>query len=85
MHVVDSTNDSEKTATAFNVSQTSFSLLIYNQNPIEAVSFRRIATVEQLVTAGTDPWHRHTCTQSALPYPSCGYASRHDYYTWMML
>ncbi len=36
----------------------------------KAVSFRRIATVEQLQL-------EYTHTQSALLYPSCGYASRH--------
>ncbi len=38
------------------------------------VTFRRIATVEQLQLEQTA---RHTHTHSALPYPLCGYASRH--------
>ncbi len=85
MRTDDTTKDSEETATTFTVSQSSHNSRTIkalvckstNQNPrergkkpIEAVSFRCIATV----TAGTD-----THTQSALPYPSCGYASRHKY------
>ncbi len=60
------------------------------RKPIEAVSFRSIATVEQLELEQTDrqtdrQTHTHTHTQSALSYPSCGYASRHNNYHWNVM
>ena len=67
----DVTNDSEETATAFSGSKISHN----SRTWLESVSFRRIATVEQLQL-------EHT--QSALPYPSCGYASRHNYFNEML-
>ncbi len=45
---------------------------------IEAVSFRRIATIEQLQLEQT---HKQTDTQSALQYPLCGYTSIHNNHT----
>ena len=67
-------NGSEETATAFTVSITreqSFSLQIQEN----VARIRHIATVEQLQLEYTDT---RTHTQSALPYSSCGYASRHN-------
>ncbi len=70
----DATHDSAETVITFTVSQTSHtreSLEIHKSKSkrtwLEPVSFRRIATVEQLQLEQT-----HTHTQSALPYPSCG-------------
>ncbi len=66
-HADDTTQDSEETATAFTVSQSreqSFSLQIHES--IEAVSFRRIATIEQLQLEYTHKY-THTHTQSASP------------------
>ncbi len=83
MRTDDTTQDSEETTTAFTskTREQSFSLKIHESKSkrtwlegyIEAVSFRRIATVEQL-----EYIHTHTHTQSALLYPSYGYASRHN-------
>ena len=68
----DAMKDSEETATAFNVSQTSHNSRkklqfanprikiqenVHDQKPIETVSFRRIATVEQLQLEQT---HTHS-------------------------
>ncbi len=89
MRTDDTTQYSEETATGFTVvkvaitREQSFSLQIHESKSkktwLEAVSFRRIATVEQLQLAQTH-------MQSALPYPSCGYASRHNnYYTYTSL
>ncbi len=60
----DATKDSEETATALKVVITRE----HGYKPIKGVSFRCIASVEQL--------YRHT--QSALPYSLCDYASRHN-------
>ncbi len=85
MQTDDAIKDFEETA--FTVSQTSRNSRkkLEFANPqikskrtwLEAYSFCRIATVEQLKLKQTDRQiDRHTHTLSVLPYSSCGYASK---------
>ena len=74
MRAGDARNGSEESATAFTVSHYSNKALVMNPRergchiqPVEAVTFHRIATVEPLQL-------EYIHTQSALPYSSCGYA-----------
>ncbi len=63
--------------------EQSFSLQIYESKSKKTwlEAYRNSSHCNRwAVTAGI---HTHTDTQSALPYLSCGYASRHKYCRWM--
>ncbi len=82
--------NSEETATAFTVSQSSHNSRTKLQfaNPRIKIqenvarSLQKLLVFVALQPLSSYSWNRHTHTQthtrSALPYPSCGYASRHN-------
>ena len=84
---------SEETATALNVSHNSRKKLQFANPQIKiqenvARSLQKLLVFVALQQLSSYSWNRHTDRQSALPYSSCGYASRHNYsrhLTWAII